>query len=90
MANLASILNDPNYVNANEATKRAIFDKFSAQDTNFTNANPATQEAIRVKFGVAPQPAAAPPSGIPGPRRERGFFETIGAPIEAASQGVIS
>jgi hypothetical protein len=52
MANLASILNDPNYVNANEATKKAIFDKFSAQDTNFTNANPATQDAIRQKFGV--------------------------------------
>lgn len=28
-------------------------------------------------------------SGIPGPR-QRGFFETIGAPIEAISQGVIS
>jgi hypothetical protein len=91
MSNLASILTDPNYVNANEATKRAIFDKFSAQDTNFTNANPATQEAIRVKFGVAaPEAPATPPSGIPGPRRERGFFETIGAPIEAVSQGIIS
>ena len=52
MATLASILNDPNYVNANEATKKAIFDKFSAQDTNFTNANPATQDAIRQRFGV--------------------------------------
>ena len=28
-------------------------------------------------------------TGIPGPR-QRGFFETIGAPIEAVSQGVIS
>lgn len=32
-------------------------------------------------------PASA---GIPGPRKQRGFFETIGAPIEAVSQGVIS
>jgi hypothetical protein len=32
----------------------------------------------------------APPSEIPAARKERGFFETIGAPIEAASQGVIS
>jgi hypothetical protein len=31
-----------------------------------------------------------PASEIPAPRKERGFFETIGAPIEAASQGVIS
>ena len=72
MSNLASILTDPNYVNANEATKRAIFDKFSAQDTNFTNANPATQEAIRVKFGVAAAPAQPAPAAdaIPAPRQE--------------------
>jgi hypothetical protein len=57
MADLSSILNDPNYVNANAETKAAIFDKFSAQDKNFTGANPETQQAIRVKFGIAP-PAA--------------------------------
>jgi hypothetical protein len=39
----------------------------------------------------APAPApAAPSSEIPAQRKERGFFETLGAPIEAASQGVIS
>lgn len=54
MADLASILTDPNYVNANAATKQAIFDKFSATDINFTKANPATQDAIRVKFGITP------------------------------------
>lgn len=54
MADLSSILSDPNYVNANEATKAAIFDKFSALDKNFTGANPETQQAIRVKFGIAP------------------------------------
>lgn len=32
----------------------------------------------------------AKPSEIPAPRKERGFLETIGAPIEAMSQGVIS
>jgi len=53
MADLSSILSDPNYVNANEATKAAIFDKFSALDKNFTGANPETQQAIRVKFGIA-------------------------------------
>lgn len=53
MADLSSILTDPNYVNANAATKAAIFDKFSASDTNFTNANEATQKAIREKFGVS-------------------------------------
>ncbi len=58
MADLSSILNDPNYVNANPATKAAIFDKFSALDKNFTGANAETQQAIRVKFGVVP--AVAP------------------------------
>ena len=53
MANLSSILTDPNYVNANPATKQAIFDKFSVQDPNFTNANPDTQNAIRERFGVS-------------------------------------
>lgn len=57
MADLSSILNDPNYVNANEATKAAIFDKFSALDKNFTGANPETQQAIRVKFGIVPATA---------------------------------
>jgi hypothetical protein len=68
MADLSSILNDPNYVNANEATKQAIFDKFSAQDPNFTSANADTQNAIRQRFGVV---GAAPKlsSGIPGARR---------------------
>jgi hypothetical protein len=54
MANLSSILDDPNYVNANAETKAAIFDKFSANDKNFTGANLETQQAIRVKFGIAP------------------------------------
>jgi hypothetical protein len=74
MADLAAILKDPNYVNANAATKAAIFDKYAPQDPNFANANPATQQAIRSKFGLealapveAPAPAAAP-SEIPGQR----------------------
>jgi hypothetical protein len=58
MADLSSILSDPNYVNANAATKAAIFDKFSALDKNFTSANPETQQAIRTKFGIVP--AATP------------------------------
>lgn len=66
---LAEIIQDPNYVNANEATKRAIFDKYAPLDPNFSKANAATQEAIRVKFGVA-QPRAAESEGMPGPRAE--------------------
>jgi hypothetical protein len=52
MASLSQILADPNYVNANAATKAAIFDKYAPLDPNFANANTATQTAIRSKFGI--------------------------------------
>ena len=52
MPDLVSLLSDPNYTNANPATKQAIFDKFSQQDQNYAGANPATQSAIRSKWGV--------------------------------------
>lgn len=68
-ASLADIINDPNYVNANAATKKAIFDKYAPLDSNYTRANAATQEAIRVKFGVG-QPRAAEPEEVPGARLE--------------------
>ena len=67
---LIDILQDPNYVNANEPTKRAIFDKYAPLDQNYAKANAATQEAIRIKFGVA-QPRATESEGVPtGPRAE--------------------
>ena len=53
MSGLQGILTDPNYVNANAATKAAIFDKFAPLDPNYANANPATQNAIRTKFGLS-------------------------------------
>lgn len=53
MPTLAEILKDPNYVNANQATKDAIFEKYSSGDENYTNANAATQAAIRDRFGVS-------------------------------------
>lgn len=74
MPDLQSLLSDPNYTEANAATKKAIFDKWSAQDDNYTGANDATKSAIRKKFGVESGPAlptALQPSmntGIPGPR----------------------
>jgi hypothetical protein len=51
------------------------------------DATPAQIEAFAAQtFGAK----AAAPSGIPAPRKERGFFGTIGAPIQAASEGIIS
>lgn len=52
MADLATILNDPNYTNANDATKAAIFLKYAPEDPNYANANEATKQAIHEKFGV--------------------------------------
>jgi hypothetical protein len=53
------------------------------------DATPAQVEAFAAQtFGVAPAPKQ--PSEIPAQRKERGFFETLGAPIQAASEGAIS
>lgn len=60
MPSLREILDDPNYVNANPATKAAIFDKWSTKDKNYTDANDATKAAIRERFGVGSIKAAEP------------------------------
>ncbi|MFC0302785.1 hypothetical protein [Rhizorhabdus histidinilytica] len=60
MPDLATIRDDPNFVNANAATKKAIFDKWAPQDPNYADANPATQAAIRQRFGIE-APAKAQP-----------------------------
>lgn len=75
MAGLADIRDNPNYVNANAATKRAIFEKYSANDPAYLNANTATQAAIRQRFGI--EQAAAPaeqPTEIPAPRTPQPSF----------------
>ena len=54
MADLYSILQDPNYTGANLETKTAIFDKYASQNPDYTGANPATQAAIRAKYGLVP------------------------------------
>jgi hypothetical protein len=50
---LDQLIGDPNYENANIATKNAIFENFAKGDPNFTNANEATKEAIRDRFGIS-------------------------------------
>lgn len=49
------------------------------------------QSMMEAHFAAPEQPKAAAPAGeIPVGRQQRGFFESIGAPIEAVAQGVIS
>lgn len=99
MADLATILKDPNFVNANAATKQAIFDKWAPQDPNFSNANAATQDAIRQKFGIGgavaqatPEPQApaatptAPAAQAPASAQKRGIFDMLSAPFELGMQ----
>jgi hypothetical protein len=74
MPSLLEILQDPNYVNANEATKEAIFNKYSAQDKNYTDANDATKEAIRTKFGIGVPAAVAEPE----PTKDTGILSMAG------------
>lgn len=50
----------------------------------------ALRRMAELEAKAAGQPMAVKPNEIPAQRKERGFFETIGAPIEAISQGVIS
>jgi len=84
MANLAEVLADPNFVNANPATKQAIFDKWAPQDPNFANANPATQQAIMQKFGLgaptlptALQPSMPAASGMPTERKPPTTYDKV-------------
>lgn len=76
MPSLQEILQDPNYVNANEATKQAIFNKYSAGDVNFTGANEATQDAIRQKFGVGIPLAEIPKAQAPAEDPNNGWIPT--------------
>lgn len=90
MADLASVLADPNFVNANPATKQAIFDKWAPQDPNFANANPATQSAIKQKFGLAamaapemPRPSEGMPTERQGPSTYERVREYVAPTVEA-------
>lgn len=64
MPGALDILKDPNYVNANAATKQAIFNKRVATLPEYRNASPETRAEIRKRFGVTEQ---APP-----PPRQKG------------------
>jgi hypothetical protein len=93
-ATLADVLKDPNYVNANAATKAAIFDKFSANDSNYTNANDATKLAIRTKFGVqaptlTPVAPVAPVAPAADAIPKRDLIKEYGYPALEATLGTV-
>lgn len=51
MADPAQILNDPDFINANSATKQAIFARHVENHPEYTSANDVTKAAIRTRFG---------------------------------------
>lgn len=82
MADPAQILNDPDFIKANPATKQAIFARHVENDPDYKSADDATKAAIRARFGFEP-PAeetslpedffrAADQTGMPGPRKSFG------------------
>ncbi len=84
MANPAEILNDPDFVNANAATKQAIFARHVANDPDFKSANADTQQAIKMRFGFAAP--AQPTEGMPGPRGGDEFSDMTGEKSRLAAQ----
>ncbi len=87
MPTLLEILQDPNYINANPATKKAIFDKYAPQDSNYVDANDATKAAIRQRFGLGTAaPAAKKEYGVPlevPPEDKEGFVPAVKAGYES-------
>jgi hypothetical protein len=86
MPTLQEILQDQNYLNANPATKKAIFDRWSASDTNYTGANPATQQAIRSRFGVGGMDMAAPEE----PQEKSGFLRQVADVPLSVGRGAVT
>lgn len=83
MPTLSEIKNSPEYVNANAATKEAIFAKYSANDQNYVNANEETKLAIRKKFGIVSEETQSIKETPEEPSRvaealRKGFSEGVG------------
>ena len=87
MPTLQEILQDQNYLNANPATKKAIFDRWSASDTNYTGANSATQQAIRGRFGVGVEEPVAPP--VSTERTVGEAFKDVGAGLVSGAGSLV-
>lgn len=84
MSDPLAILRDPNYVNANPATKKAIFDRRVATLPEYRNANAATQRQIQQRFNISP-PAQAKPKEPEGGGLMEGLNRTAGVVTNALS-----
>ena len=54
----SELLSNSEYLNANAATKEAVFNQVVGQLEDFTSANKDTQDAIKLKFGLVGEEVA--------------------------------
>jgi hypothetical protein len=86
---LESILVDPNYINANDATKRAIFERWAPTDPSYAAADESTRRAIRQRFGIgetAPHGTATGPNPFAKYLPEAGLNPEQKAALERAQE----
>ena len=79
---LLDIRDNPDYVNANEATKRAIFEQYSRDDSDYVNANQATRDAIQKEFGLSVSTPSETPTTTAG--------DVVSAGVQAAAPALTS
>lgn len=89
---LEELMNHPDFVSANPATRQAIFDEYAPYDPNYTRANPATQAAIREAFGLPAPAGPVAPTTMPGDTSAQDLATSLGGiyaggPITAAAYG---
>lgn len=86
---LLDIREDPNYVSANEATKKAIFEQYSKDDKDFLSANDATKDAIRKEFGIVSATATTPEQPSPSMAPQAANTARQLAPAVPAAAGAL-
>lgn len=89
MPSAADILNDPNYINANAATKRAIFERRVMTLPEYRNANAATQAAIRQRFQVETPRPQPKPKPQPKPRQRGTGVSAIDTTLDVINEALL-
>jgi hypothetical protein len=88
MSSALDILKDPNYVNANPATKQAIFDRRVATLPEYRSASPATQAEIRRRFNVETSKERYTRQQAKQRADEKSALRATGSKIASAVSGV--
>jgi len=87
---LLDIRDNPDYVNANDATKQAIFEQYSAEDRHYTEANDATKAEIRKQFGLSEAAATVAPTVAPPDVTEQATNDLAASAAQTAATAGMS